>query len=410
MTSESDSSPRRRPPTIDLKATEVETEKPTPAAQETSEPSNGRPNEEAQPAGDQSSTPPPSPGGARAHAGAQVFSAMIGALAMLVIVGGLWAADVIHGDRAVPERAPPQTTAPAQALATAPEISTRLDKIEAAIAGQRPDPGLPARVGTIEAETKSVADSLAALNRRIDQIAVTARDALGRADNAAATGETAKNAAQQAAGLQRGDLDALTNRIAALERGLKALSDEVARRPTSADDRVARAMVAADALRAAVARGAPFEDELAAAKATGIEEQMLAPLEPFAADGVPSAAALAGELSALIPALRQASGDTTTTDTSLWGRLEAHVQKLVRVTPAEAPPGNDPDAIVARINAAAAHGDIRAALADLAKLPDEARTAAADWIKKAQAREAALAASHRVAAAALAALGKPATQ
>ena len=43
-------------------------------------------------------------------------------------------------------------------------------------------------------------------------------------------------------------------------------------------------------------------------------------------------------------------------------------------------------------------------------LPDGARSAAEPWIKKAQAREAAIAASRRVAADALAALGRPVTQ
>jgi len=43
-------------------------------------------------------------------------------------------------------------------------------------------------------------------------------------------------------------------------------------------------------------------------------------------------------------------------------------------------------------------------------LPDPARTLAAPWVKKAEAREAAIAASRRIAADALAALGKPAQQ
>jgi len=55
-------------------------------------------------------------------------------------------------------------------------------------------------------------------------------------------------------------------------------------------------------------------------------------------------------------------------------------------------------------------GDIAGALADIARLPPEPRGLAADWVKKAQAREAAVAASRRIAAAAAAALGKPAQQ
>ena len=66
--------------------------------------------------------------------------------------------------------------------------------------------------------------------------------------------------------------------------------------------------------------------------------------------------------------------------------------------------------MIARINAAAARGDVAAALADIAKLPDASRALADGWVKKAQAREAAIAASQRIAADALAALGKPGSQ
>jgi hypothetical protein len=60
-----------------------------------------------------------------------------------------------------------------------------------------------------------------------------------------------------------------------------------------------------------------------------------------------------------------------------------------------------------RINFDAAHGDVDAALTDIAKLPDTAKTIAAPWVQKAQARNAAVAASRQLAANALAALGKP---
>ena len=55
----------------------------------------------------------------------------------------------------------------------------------------------------------------------------------------------------------------------------------------------------------------------------------------------------------------------------------------------------------------AAHADIAAALLDIAKLPDTAKPLAAAWVEKAQARNAAIAASRKVAADALAALSKP---
>ena len=99
--------------------------------------------------------------------------------------------------------------------------------------------------------------------------------------------------------------------------------------------------------------------------------------------------------------------DTAPGDVTFLGRLEANAQHLVRITPVDAPAGNDPASIIARINADAAHADIAAALTDLAALPDTAKPLAADWVKKAQARDAAIAASRDIAAAALAALSRP---
>jgi hypothetical protein len=183
----------------------------------------------------------------------------------------------------------------------------------------------------------------------------------------------------------------------------------VARRPASADDRAARTTVAAEALRAAVERGVPYQAELAAVKSLGVEDSALAPLEPFAADGIPSVAVLARELTALTPALVRASGAAPSED-SFLGRLQANAQKLVRVTPVDAPPGDDSGAIIARIDVDARRSDIAAALAEIARLPDAARSLASAWVKKAEAREAAIAASRRIAADALAALGKPPQQ
>ena len=63
-----------------------------------------------------------------------------------------------------------------------------------------------------------------------------------------------------------------------------------------------------------------------------------------------------------------------------------------------------------RIDVDTAHADIAAALADIAKLPEAAKPLAAAWVEKAQARNAAIAASQRLAADALAALSKPKPQ
>jgi beta-N-acetylhexosaminidase len=57
-----------------------------------------------------------------------------------------------------------------------------------------------------------------------------------------------------------------------------------------------------------------------------------------------------------------------------------------------------------------AHGDLTAALAGIGRLPEAARSLADGWVKKAETRDAALAASRRIAADALAVLSKPVSQ
>jgi hypothetical protein len=107
--------------------------------------------------------------------------------------------------------------------------------------------------------------------------------------------------------------------------------------------------------------------------------------------------------------LRQAA-DTSSGDTTFLGKFKAYMQNLVDFTPAEPPPGNDPAAVATRIDMDADRGDIGSALNDIAALPDRAKALTAEWAKRAQARETAIAASRNISADALAALSKPAAQ
>ena len=103
----------------------------------------------------------------------------------------------------------------------------------------------------------------------------------------------------------------------------------------------------------------------------------------------------------------QQAAEPAASNNSFLGRLENNARRLVEITPVDAPPGDDPASVVTRISVDAAHADIAAALADIAKLPDAAKPLAAAWVEKAQARDAAIAASRKLAADALAALSKP---
>ncbi len=403
--SDSDSTPRRRPPTIDLTATEVDAEKPAAAPEPSQEPAKGPAAADA-PGSFGQQTGEPAPGRPRSSVRMAVAGIAGGAIAVVAIGSGLWSLGYVP-----PGLLPASPNAQPTNNAAIAEISARLNKIEGAVATQQkpvpppqPDAALVSRLAAAEAATKSLSDSIAALTRRVDDVAAAAQTALAQVKSASTAADAAKSAAQT--NVARSDLDALAARIAPLESTVKTLADDIKHETATADDRAARLTVAAEALRAAVERGAPYPAELAAAKSLGADQSATGPLEAFAAAGVPAARALAHDLASLIPALRQAA-DPASSDSSFLSRLESNAQRLVRITPVDAPPGDDPASVVTRVDVDAAHADIAAALADIAKLPDAAKPLAAAWVEKAQARNAAIAASRKLAADALAALSKP---
>jgi hypothetical protein len=109
----------------------------------------------------------------------------------------------------------------------------------------------------------------------------------------------------------------------------------------------------------------------------------------------------------LVPKLSPPAQETSTAGTGIIDRLQAGAAKLVRIERTDAV-GNDRNAVVARMTAAALRNDTPEARRELKTLAPENRAAAQSWIDKADARDTALAASRQFAAEAMAALGKPA--
>ena len=416
MTSETDDKPGRRPPTIELAATEVDGAADKPAASEAG--TTGAAESEAVASNAAGS------GASGRHVTLHIVSALVGAAVMAAAAAALWFAGVIPSRETAPvATAASDTTAPAAPSAPnppsspppspaaaqsgpAPDLTARLDKIEHAIEAQRSDPALASRIAELAAQMKSLGDNLTAMTRRVDDVAASSQSAAKQADRALNTAEAAKSASETASKdqVRHEDVDALASRIMALESAVKGLAAATAPLASAgANDRSARLTIAAEALRAAVERGAPYQAELTAVHTLGVDQKMTAPLEPLAAGGVPSASALARELEALVPALAEAS-EPRSGDTSFVERLKANAQKLVRITPLDAPAGNEPQAVVERIRLDAAHADIGAALADINALPESAKPLAAAWSKNAAAQETALSASRQIAADALAAL------
>jgi hypothetical protein len=316
--------------------------------------------------------------------------------------------------RDLSQPATPASPAPAPDTRALDDVASRVAKLEAA--GAPPGPGtadatLSNRLAGLEGEVKALADTIGALGRRSDDATTAARDARAKSDNAAA----AVTALAQKVGnpLTKSDLDGFDQRVAALDRSHKTLEAELAKSSAvssaaaASGDRALRLAFAANALKAAVERGEPFASELAAVKALGADPAKLAPLEPFAASGVPSVGTLALKLAELAPSLRAPAGTPASAPgENFLQRLQVNAEKLVRMRPVGEAEGDAASGGVARAAGMAARDDLAGAVAELAKLPPSERAPAESWIKQAQARAAAIDASRRLAADALAGLGK----
>ena len=385
---------KRAAPTIDLAATEM----PSP------------PHEAAPPP---RSDPPPAPAHeppAEARSGGPISLATLaagvaGAATVALVLVALWLAGLLPVRTVASTDTGAQVSVDAKAIdALTPRVSKIEGTISKLLAG---DAGVAERLAAADSAMKSLGIALTALNRRSDDTAATASQARERADASvkmvtdlhASVQEAAKNSS---AGISPAELDALQKRMAALEQSAKAARDDIAK--ASSADIAARLALSAAGLRDAVASGASFAAELAQAKSLGTDDKTLAALAPFATAGVPTAPALAQELRALLPAMLKISG-AQAPESGFLERLQANADRLVRIRPVDAPPGDDASAVLARIEIDAAKADIAAALADLGKLADATRAPAQAWIAKAQARQAALAAARQYAADTARALG-----
>ena len=400
--------------------------------------------------------PPPPPPPPRGGFGAGATGGVIGAVIVAAVGAGLWAAGYIPSTSSLPGDLPARVATlekQVQAVHNRPTpkanttvldknvaaLSQRVSKLESEL-GNLPTTGKAGgqKLAALEATVKSLNDTVSALGKRADTIAGTAKQAEQNAAAAQKAVGDLKQSVQNVASAQGqapsvtpgaldalqkkvAVLDSLQKKVAALETALtnarnqlngeiKSVRGDVTSAQqkisqAAASDRATRLALSATALRNAVMSGAPYAAELAQAKASGSDANALAPLAHFAQSGLPSRTVLANELIKLIPAMRKVAGAKKPSGDFL-ARLQANAEKLVRITPVQAPSGTDPGDILARLEAEAAHANIANALADLAKLPDDIRAPAKGWIATARAREAALNAAHNVAAHAARALGK----
>jgi hypothetical protein len=208
-------------------------------------------------------------------------------------------------------------------------------------------------------------------------------------------------ALKSASGAAGGGSPELLERLAALESRAEALSGNDApgklaemqaqiaalqqtSGASSGSTNVAQAIAAAS-LKAAIDRGGSFANELETFATVAPGSPELEQLKNLAASGVPSKADLSAEFGSVADAML-AAAQPVDPNAGLIARLTASAQSLVRSRPVGAIEGDSPEALVARMEVAVNRGDLDAALAEAAKLPDSARAAGIDYIGRVTAR------------------------
>ena len=394
--------PKREPPTIDLKATDVSSETkgsaeaaPEPvaeAAPEVAKASVERASVEEPSVEKPAVAEPPS-----RPVSPWIVAPVSGAVAAALVIGVGW---MLGWPAIQPASAPP-----------APQLSTAIDALTARVAGLEPkvakpvsDPAAAARTEALEKTVAALRAELAATRAQGEKLASAINDV---------------KSAPRGDGTASPDLSGIDERIAKIESRVRAQSAEIAQQGSKladtkadakpADDMPLRRLVSAALLDVLVRIGEPYPTALAATKALAPSPDALKPLDQFAEKGVPNAGKLSSELLALVPKLLPAAqqSNATTTGTGIVERLQAGAAKLVKIERTDTA-GSDRGAVVARITAAALRNDFNEARRELKTLEPADRAAAQSWLERADARDAALAASRQLATDATAALAKPA--
>jgi hypothetical protein len=324
-----------------------------------------------------------------------------GAVAAALVIGVGW----MLGWPAIQPASTP--LAPQLNAAAIDDLAARIAGLETRIgkpAASAADPASTARMETLEKSLAALRGELATSRAQSEKLAsaITEVKSAPRADGAPAP-----------------DLSAIDARIAKIESAVRTQAAEIAQQGSKiadskaadakpADDLPLRRVVAAALLDVLVRTGDPYSAALAAAKSLAPNADALKPLDQFAASGVPNAGKLAGELLTLVPKLTPAAPqDAPTTGSGIMDRLQAGAAKLVKIERTDTA-GTDRGAVVARMTAAALRNDSNEARRELKTLAPADRAAAQAWLDKADARDAALAASRQFAADAMAVLAKPA--
>jgi hypothetical protein len=258
----------------------------------------------------------------------------------------------------------------AAAATAASDVSGRLDAVEQGLSGLDAQLSELAQRPVPEAlDTASLDAELAEFREDLTAAVEEARAELLRAEEEAAAIAAAAEA------------EAAAREQAAAEEAEALRAEAEAAAATAARE------AAISRIRAAIENGEPYAGDLAALGAE-VPDALAGP----AADGVPSLAALA---EAFPPAARQAldASIRATMGEGALDRVTAFLRVQTGARSLEARPGDDPDAVLSRAEAALRAGALDAALSELAALPEAGQAAMAGWIDAARTRHEAAAAA-----------------
>ena len=238
---------------------------------------------------------------------------------------------------------------------------------------------------TAPADLSGIEQGLADLTKRVGSLE-TAPAATGTVPDAALSQLRAEVEALKTDGPTGAAID---SKLAAATAKITALEDDFAAKAQTASSHAALQRVAA-----ALDSGQPF----GAALGELAQFNPPAPLTDVAKFGVPSLQSLAVSFpdaarAALSTSLQANMGQSWTDRVSAYLRNQTGARSL---TPRD---GNDPDAILSRVEAAVSAGDLAAALTGIASLPPEGQAAMADWQARCKIRQDAIVALQSLTAA-----------
>ncbi len=282
--------------------------------------------------------------------------------------------------------APPPVAAPAEAPDLT-DVNARIESLATLVEDLRGQISALDQAGGAgdPAALAALAQQLAALEARVAALPAEAapdlsglREAIGAASALARQASDTATQAASAAG-------ALAPRIERIEGELTALAGQVAE---AAEKPGVALAIAASALKAAVDRGLPFTIELDTYAGLAPDTAEIEALRPFAATGVPTRADIEARFDAAASAMIAAArGDDP--QASLLDRLWASALSVVEVRPVGEVAGDEPAAIVARMEVAMNRGDYARAAAEYETLPAASRDAGATFMEGLRARLAA---------------------